>query len=62
MCLCTLPLQSLGSVRFFKEMSPLIQNGHIKLLKSDSKDFYNVTNYLFFKYFFLLNFPFIKES
>ncbi len=35
----------LGSVRFFflKEFNTFIQPGHIKLIKSDSNDFYTVT-------------------
>ncbi len=50
----TLPCKSLGSVRFFWCWKKLIsfnfnQQGHIKLIKSDSKDIYNVTKYFYFK-------------
>ncbi len=38
-----LPFKSLGSVRFsFKEIYDFIQQKHIQLIKSDSKDIYNV--------------------
>jgi len=42
--------KSLGSVRLFlkKEINTFIQQGHIKLIKSDSKDIYNVTKDVYF--------------
>ncbi len=34
---------------FFIEINTFIQQGHIKVLKSDFKDIYNVTKHLNFK-------------
>ncbi len=34
-------------VYFFKEINSFIQQGHIKLIKMDSEDIYNVKNFLF---------------
>ncbi len=42
----TLRFKSLESVRFFcfNEINPFIKQGGIKLIKSESKEIYNVTN------------------
>ncbi len=42
-------LKSLGLVRFLKEINTFIDQGCIKLIKSDSKDIHNVTNDFYFK-------------
>jgi len=51
-CNIVLPIIRIGSITIFwgkelKEMNTFIQLGCIKLIKSDSKDIYNVTKILF---------------
>ncbi len=36
-------------IHIFKEINAFIQQTFIKLIQSDSKDMYNVKNYLYFK-------------
>ncbi len=40
------------SFLFWKEMKTFIQQEHIKLIETDSKDIYNITKLLFFWHFF----------
>jgi len=42
---------------YIKEMSTFIQQGRIKLIKSDSKDFYMVTKELFIHQIIVLQLP-----
>jgi len=57
----TLSFKSLGSVRlFFTEINTFIQQGCI-LIKSDTRDFYIVTNNFYLKKSCFFNFIFIKK-
>jgi len=50
MCFKRVNVQYLSKVQFnFKEINKFIQQGHIKLIKSDKKYFYNVTKDFYFK-------------
>jgi len=54
--------RSKGSVFFFKEINTFIKQECIKLIKSDIKDSYNVTNDYFTINGVLLNLLLIKEK
>ncbi len=59
----TVLFKSLGSVRFFYLKGMDIHHKCIKLIKIDSKDIYNDTNFFYFQInAVLLNFLFIKKN
>ncbi len=45
----TILFKSLGWVKTIEEIKTFIQKGHIKLIKTDSKDIYDVTKDFYFK-------------